>query len=93
MPASSTAFGSVPRNVLTASEQQMSEECMPGWIAFSVAATPPTGMVPGADPDGQASAMTAPALIVGTRMSSVICRSTAAKFSISSGPWGRIFRR
>ena len=48
----------------------MSAECMPGWIAFLAAITPPTGIVPGAAPAGQASGITAPATMVGTRISS-----------------------
>jgi hypothetical protein len=71
----------------------MSAECMPGWMAFSVAITPPTGMVPGAAPAGHASGITAPARIVGTRISSAMWRSTVAMFSASSGPSARIFMR
>ena len=63
-------------NTETAIEQQMSAECMPGWIASLAAMTPPTGIVPGAAPAGQASGMTAPATMVGTRISSAMCRST-----------------
>jgi hypothetical protein len=50
-------------------------------------------MVPGAEPAGQASGMTAPARMVGTRMSSVMCCSTAATLAISSASSGAMFSR
>lgn len=71
--------------MVSAIEQQMSAECIPGWMAFSAATTPPTGIVPAADPAGQASGMMAPARIVGTRISSIMWRSTAAILASSSG--------
>ena len=64
--------------IVTAIEQQMSAECMPGWIASLVAATPPTGIAPSRWSEGQASGMTAPATTVGTRISSSIWRDTAS---------------
>lgn len=64
--ASSTFLTSSSRlNTVMATEQQMSAEWNPGWMAFSVATTPPTGMIPA----GMASGMTTPALTVGTRIS------------------------
>jgi hypothetical protein len=37
--------------MLIAIEQQMSAECIPGWMACD-ATTPPTGIVPGSAPEG-----------------------------------------
>ena len=68
----------------------MSAECMPGWIASLAATTPPTGIVPGAAPDGQASGITAPATKVGTRMRSAMCFSTLAMFSASPASSARM---
>lgn len=53
-------------------------------MASSQATTPPTGMVPSAVPDGQASGMTAPATMVGTRIKASICCATAATLARSS---------
>ena len=85
-------MGFVSLNTEMAIEQQMSAECMPGWIASLAATTPPTGIVPGAEPDGQASGMTVPATSVGTRISSAMCFSTEAMLSASSGSSGRMLR-
>ena len=71
----------------------MSAECMPGWIASLAAMTPPTGIVPGAEPAGQASGMTAPATMVGTRISSAMWRSTEAMFSASCASSARMLSR
>ena len=90
MPASSTDVGSISPSTEIAIEQQMSAECMPGWIASLAATTPPTGMVPGAAPDGQASGITVPATSVGTRISSAMCLSTVAMLSASSGSSARM---
>ena len=91
MPASSSAVASASRsNTVIAIEQQMSAECMPGWIA-SEATTPPTGIVPSRMSDGQASGMIAPARTTGTRISSSMWRSTAATFSASPSSSGAIF--
>jgi hypothetical protein len=56
------------------------------------ATTPPTGIVPGAAPEGQASGMTVPATSVGTRIRSAMCRSTLAMLSASSGSSARMLR-
>ena len=93
MPASRTGIGSMSPSTETAIEQQMSAECMPGWIASLAAMTPPTGIVPVAVPAGQASGMTAPATMVGTRISSAMCRSTEARFSASCAFSARMLSR
>ena len=93
MPASRTGIGSMSPSTETAIEQQMSAECMPGWIASLAAMTPPTGIVPVAVPAGQASGMTAPATMVGTRISSAMCRSTEARFSASCASSARMLSR
>jgi hypothetical protein len=85
MPASRIGVGSTSPNTVTAIEQQISAECMPGWMAFLAATTPPTGIVPGAEPEGHASGITDPATMVGTRISSRMWRSTDAMFSASIG--------
>ena len=90
MPASSTVVGSTSPSRENAIEQQMSAECMPGWMASLAATTPPTGIVPGALPAGQASGITAPATRVGTRIRSAMWRSTPAMLSASSGSSGRM---
>jgi hypothetical protein len=75
------ARGAMPGNTEMASEQQISAECIPGWMA-SDATTPPTGIVP-SGPVGQASGMIAPALITGVRISTSMLARTAATFSAS----------
>src|SRR5262245_32786868 len=80
IPASSNAVGATSPKMVTAIEQQISAECMPGCMASLAAAIPPTGTVPGAEPEGQASGMTEPATTVGTRISSRMWRSTLAMF-------------
>ncbi len=93
MPASSSVVASAPASkTVMAIEQQMSAECMPGWMAFSAATTPPTGMVPGVFSAGQASGMMAPARTVGTRISSAMWASTAATFAASASPSGTMLR-
>ena len=59
-------------------------------MASLAATTPPTGIVPGAEPAGHASGITVPATKVGTRISSAICRSTPAMLSASSGSSARM---
>ena len=75
---------SLRANTVMATEQQMSDEWNPGWIASSHATTPPTGIVPSAVPDGQASGITAPATIVGTRINASMCWATAAMLARSN---------
>ena len=65
-------------------EQQMSAECAPGMMAFSTAMTPPTGIVPGPPPTGQASGMITPRLITGMCNSSVMLSRTLITLSASS---------
>jgi len=84
--ASSTLARSSRRfSTVIATEQQMSAEWKPGWMASLVATAPPTGMVPGCPPLGQASGITAAPTIVGTRSSASMWRATSRLFACSSG--------
>ncbi len=56
-----------------------------GMMAFWTATAPPTGMVAGTDPAGQASGMTAPRVTTGVCSSSVMKRRTDLIFRSSSG--------
>ena len=64
-------------------EQQMSAEWNAGWIARDTTA-PPTGIVPLAEPDGQASGMIAPCSSIGQRIRSAMCARTFSMLSRSS---------
>ena len=87
--ASITVAASSSRSsTVSAIEQQMSAEWKPGWIAFSAATTPPTGMSFG--PVGQASGMIAPAFRVGTRRIASIAARTCATLAPSSSFSGSI---
>ncbi len=76
-------FGSTPGKIEIAIEQQISAECMPGWIA-SEATTPPTGIVP-IGPAGQASGMIAAERTTGVRASARIVALTFSNIVLFEG--------
>jgi hypothetical protein len=68
----------------------MSAEWAAGMIALSTAIAPPTGITARPAPAGQASGITAPRSITGTRSSSRICRRTDSTFLRSASDRGSI---
>jgi hypothetical protein len=66
-------------------EQQISAECEPGRIAFSVSIAPPTGIVATPLPAGQVSGMSVPRFTTGAWSSSIMRARDAAMFFASIG--------